>query len=370
MSATTTVNIITMRTPAEKLYAAELNSLIACERIKPPEGWRLSPASVKTFIMGGQTEEMEISKKYIGDPRMIEMCIATLMTDRGLLLQGPPGTAKSYLSELLTAAISLNSGLLIQGTMSTTEDQIKYGFNYALLISKGPSERALIPSPIYAAMQTGKVARLEELSRCSPEIQDSLISILSEKMISVPELGTLVRAARGFSIIATANTQDLGAHEISAALARRFNCIHMPPPSSFEEEVEIVTFRTASIARDSGIYVYPGQEQIYKVVTILRELRMGQTMDGSIHFRRPTSACSVAEAISALTGAAALAQSFGNGVVTDEDAAAMLPGTIMRSGVQDKASLEEYQKAVLQHRGPTWDAYANIKMDVESSRRK
>jgi MoxR-like ATPase len=361
-----TVN--TMRTPAEKLYAAELNSLITYEKHQPPEGWKLSPASVKTFILGGQTDEMEISRKYIGDPRMIELCIATLMTDRGLLLQGPPGTAKSYLSELLTAAISLNSGLLVQGTMSTTEDQIKYGFNYAILISKGPSERALIPSPVYAAMSTGKVARLEELSRCSPEIQDSLISILSEKVISVPELGTMVRAARGFSVIATANSQDLGAHEISAALARRFNCIHMPPPATFEEEVEIVKFRTASIARESGVYVYPGQEQIYKVVTILRELRTGQTMDGSIHFRRPTSACSVAEAISVLAGASALAQSFGNGVVTDEDTAAMLPGAVMRSGIQDKAALEEYQRAVLHQRGPTWEAYANLKIGTEEAR--
>ena len=350
-----------IRQPAEKQYSDELYALTGCETATPPEGWRLTPSAVKTFIMGGNAGDRAITPKYIGDPRMVEICIATLLTDRGLLLSGPPGTAKSWLSELLAAAISGTSNLIIQGTMSTTEDQIRYGFNYAMLISRGISERALIPSPIYSAMQTGKIARFEELSRCAPEIQDGLISILSEKSIAVPELGQQIRATRGFSIIATCNTQDMGAHDMSAALSRRFNNVVVPPPATFEEEVEIVTRRTAEMNQGAELHLMPAGEQIQRVVTILRELRCGRTMDGAVHFRKPTSSCSAAEAISALTGASALAQSFGASAVTDGHAAAMLPGTIVRNG-GDGMALEEYQQTVLRPRGKEWDEYTDIKI--------
>ena len=64
-----------------------------------------------------------------------------LATNRGLMLIGEPGTAKSYLSELLAAAVSGDSTLTIQGSAGTTEDNIKYSWNYALLLAEGPSER-------------------------------------------------------------------------------------------------------------------------------------------------------------------------------------------------------------------------------------
>ncbi|MCL2083464.1 MAG: AAA family ATPase [Oscillospiraceae bacterium] len=346
-----------MRIPAEKQYASELEALVTHDAAKPPCGWRMSPGAVKAFILGGKAGGVEISKKYIGNQRTVELCIAALMTGCGLLLKGHPGSGKSYLSELLAAAISMDSELLVQGTMGTSEEQVKYGFNYAMLISKGHCPEALIPSPIYTAMQMGKIARFEELSRCCPEIQDCLISLLSEKAISVPELGVMARASRGFALIATANTQDLGSHEMSAALARRFHCIQLEPPASFEQELEIVRLGLAAAGLDAEVDIQPGEEQLRKVVTILRELRAGQTMDGAVHFRRPSSSCSVAEGISALNGAAAMARSFGNGIVSDEDASAVLPGVVIRNGMQDKAALDEYRQAVLKPRGKDWEAY-------------
>jgi MoxR-like ATPase len=198
------------RLNAEEQYLDEIESLIKSEKNKIPSGWKMSPASVLTYITGGKIAGKEITPKYIGNKRIVEIAIATLLTDRSLLLIGEPGTAKSWLSEHLSAAIHGDSSKVIQGTAGTTEEQIKYTWNYALLIAKGPSKEALVKTPIFRAMETGTIARFEEISRTASEVQDALISILSEKRMSIPELNIEVPAVKGFSVIATANTRDRG----------------------------------------------------------------------------------------------------------------------------------------------------------------
>ena len=149
----------------------------------------------------------------------------------------------------MTAAINGNSTRVIQGTAGTTEEQIRYSWNYAMLIAEGPTKEALIPSPIYRAMEDGAIARVEEISRCASEVQDALISLLSEKRLSVPELKfKKFLLKKGFSIIATANTRDKGVNEMSAALKRRFNIVVLPSPNSLEAEIDIVRTRVEQLA--------------------------------------------------------------------------------------------------------------------------
>jgi MoxR-like ATPase len=138
----------------------------------------MSPRSVLTFIVGGKAGKTVITPKYIGNTRLIEIAIATLVTDRALLLIGEPGTAKSWLSENLSAAIYGNSGLVVQGTAGTSEEHVRYSWNYAMLLANGPTPEALVKSPIMRAMEEGGIARFEEISRCASEVQDALISIL------------------------------------------------------------------------------------------------------------------------------------------------------------------------------------------------
>src|SRR3989440_6009223 len=205
-----------LRQPAEIFYAEELDALIKAEKHDIPAGWRMSPRSVLTYICGGKCGKLEITAKYIGHQRLVEIAISTLITDRALLLIGEPGTAKSWLSEHLAAAINSDSGKVVQGTAGSTEEQVRYTWNYAMLIARGPSPEALIPSSIMRAMESGSLARFEEITRCASEVQDAMISILSEKTISIPELKTEVPAKKGFSIIATANTRDKGVNDMSA----------------------------------------------------------------------------------------------------------------------------------------------------------
>jgi MoxR-like ATPase len=344
-----------LRLPAEKLYAEELKELKKHDKGNVPVGWQLSPRSVLTFISGGKVGNLDIKPKYIGNQRLIEMAIASLMTDRALLLIGEPGTAKSLLSELLSAAIHGDSGKIIQGTAGTTEDQVRYSWNYAMLLANGPTREALVKSPVYRAMETGTIARFEEISRCSSEVQDALISILSEKSISIPELDSDVSALRGFSVIGTANTRDRGVNEMSAALKRRFNILVLPTPSDIEIEMNIVIKRVAELSAQHQLQAdLPSEDIVEKVVTIFRELRAGMTLDRKEKLKSPSGVISTAEAISLLTNSMALSGSFGSGVMTEQDVAAGLQGTIVKDEDKDQLVWKEYLENVMKKKGSEW----------------
>jgi MoxR-like ATPase len=290
----------------------------------------------------------------VGQRRLIETAVATLATDRALLLLGVPGTAKTWVSEHLAAAISGNSTLLVQGTAGTAEEAIRYGWNYARLLSEGPSRAALVPSPVLRAMEGGAIARIEELTRIPSDVQDALITVLSEKILPIPELDDEVQAQQGFNVIATANDRDRGVNDLSAALKRRFNVVVLPLPEDFEEEVEIVRRRVAELGRalDLPSEVDPLAE-IRRVVTVFRELRSGVTDDGRTKLKSPTSTLSTAEAISVMTSGLALAAHFGDGVVHSDDVAGGLTGAVVKDPVQDRLVWQEYLETVVRER-PGW----------------
>ncbi len=343
------------RLPAEQLFQNEIDALIKEEKYAVPTGWRMSPRSALKYICGGRAGKTEIIPKYIGNERLIEIAISTLVTDRALLLIGEPGTAKSWLSEHLAAAINGNSTRVIQGTAGTTEEQIRYSWNYAMLIADGPSKEAMIPSPIYRAMEEGAIARVEEISRCASEVQDALISLLSEKRLSVPELNIEIPAQKGFSIIATANTRDKGVNEMSAALKRRFNIVVLPSPSTIEAEMEIVKTRIGQLAGSLDLNAkLPEDEVLKRVCTVFRELRQGETLDKKQKLKTTTGVLSTAEAISLLANSMALAGSFGDGAVSDRDIAAGLQGAVVKEEGKDAKAWEEYLENIMKKRGSAW----------------
>ncbi len=355
MTATSTV----LRQHAETQYANELEALIACDRRQRPPRWKMSPWAVSTYLLGGKLDNgVEISPKYIGNPRIIEIAVATLATDRALLLLGVPGTAKSWVSEHLAAAISGDSTLVVQGTAGTGEEAVRYGWNYAQLLSKGPSLEAVVASPVMRAMREGKIARVEELTRIAGEVQDSLISILSEKVLPIAELDDEVQAQKGFNIIATANDRDRGVNELSSALKRRFNTVVLPPPRSADEEVRIVQTRVASMGRALELPgELPALEEIRRIVTVFRELREGITADGKVKIKAPSASMSTAEAISVITHGMSLAAHFGDGVLRGADLAAGMVGAIVKDPIQDRVVMLEYLETVVKERDGWKDLY-------------
>jgi MoxR-like ATPase len=348
-----------LRPHAEQQFAQELAEITRFDdRPRPPQ-WKLSPWAVATYILGGALENgFQITPKYIGSRRLVEIAIATLATDRALLLLGLPGTAKSWLSEHLSAAISGDSTLMVQGTAGTNEDALRYGWNYARLLTEGPTRQALVASPVMCAMTDGKLARIEELTRLPSDVQDTLITILSEKSLPIPELGSEVQAVQGFNVIATANNRDRGINELSSALRRRFNTVIMPVPETIDEEVRIVQTRLDGLETALEMPVErPPLEEIQRVVTIFRELRNGVTSDGRVKVKSPTSTLSTAEAISVLNQGLALAAHFGDGQLRASDVASGLVGAVIKDPLQDRAVWLEYLETVMKERAAWKDLY-------------
>jgi MoxR-like ATPase len=347
------------RAPAEIVSAAELDALAKEDDRPRPPNWKLSPWAVAQYVLGGTLASgATIVPKYYGHRRVVEVAIATLATDRALLLLGVPGTAKSWLSEHLAAAISGDSRLVVQGTAGTSEDAVRYGWNYAKLLAEGPSQSAIVPSPIMRGMRAGKLVRVEELTRIPFDVQDALISILSEKSLPIPELDSEVAATRGFNVIATANDRDRGVNELSSALKRRFNVVVLPLPDTLEEEVEIVRARVEQLGRSLDLPAQaPGLEEIQRLVTIFRELRAGITEDGKAKVKSPSGTLSTGEAISVLNQGLALAGHFGDGTLRASDLASGILGAIVKDPVQDRIVWLEYLETVVKERDGWKDLY-------------
>ena len=348
-----------LRQHAEQLFASELEELRKQDTEKRPDNWQLSPRAVVTYLLGGRLSNgFEISPKYIGNRRLMEIAVATLTTDRALLLYGLPGTAKSWVSEHLAAAISGDSTLIVQGTAGTGEDAIRYGWNYARLLAEGPTEKALVETPVMRAMKDGKIARIEELTRIGADVQDSLITILSEKTLPVPELNTEVQSVRGFNVIATANNRDKGVNELSSALKRRFNTVILPVPDTMEEEIDIVKRRVESYSKGMELPAEPPAiQEIKRIVAIFRELRNGVSADGKTKIKPPSGTLSTAEAISVVNNGLAMAAYFGDGTLKAHDLAAGIIGAVVKDPVQDKLVWQEYLETVVKPRDDWKDIY-------------
>lgn len=357
-----------IKPPVEVRYREELEALKGTDTGCRPENWQMSPRAVRTFILGSPRpvvyngKEYPIEKKYLGNDALVERCIVTLAGNRGLMLVGEPGTAKTMLSELLSAAISGVSTNTIQGTAGTTEDMIKYSWNYALLLAKGPSREALVPAPLYVGMEKGILTRFEEITRTPAEIQDSLISVLSDKVLNVPELGDsgFLFAKQGFNVIGTANTRDKGVNEMSSALKRRFNFETVMPVREAAMEKRIILNEVNKLAEESHIMMQADEDVAEILASTYHELREGVSSYGH-RIDKPASVMSTAEAVSVFYQAMITGYYYGDGTISMESLVQNLVGAVSKENREDLEKVKGYFNTVIRDKsskeGGLWKEY-------------
>ncbi len=359
--------------PPEDHYAAELAFLRRWDVGPRPPGWRMTPRAVVVFIVGsggqalpvaattdGPAQSMVIAEKFVGDRALVERAVITLAGERGLLLTGEPGTAKSMLSELLAAAVCGSSTRTVQGTAGTHEDHLRYGWNYALLLAHGPQPQALVPSPVLSAMRAGALVRVEEITRCLPEVQDALVSILSDRRMAVPELADHAdhpgyeAAAPGFNVIATANLRDKGVSEMSAALKRRFNFEVVPPIADVGREIELVRRNAGVQLQAAGATLAVDDAVLTALVTAFRDLRGGRSAEGWA-VERPGAVMSTAEAVGVAVALGLQSAYLGHGRDPLSLVAGYLLGVVQKDDAKDKARLLAYWDGAVKRRADTGD---------------
>ncbi len=357
-----------IKPPVEVKYKEELEALKSNDMGRRPENWMLSPKAVRTFILGStqpieyEGKEVRIGKKYYGNDVLVERCIVTLAGNRGLMLVGEPGTAKTMLSELLSAAISGVSTNTIQGTAGTTEDMIKYSWNYALLLAKGPSREALVPAPLYIGMERGILTRFEEITRTPAEIQDSLISVMSDKILNVPELGDsgFLFARPGFNVIGTANTRDKGVNEMSSALKRRFNFETVMPVREVAVEKQIIINEVNQLARESHVHMEAGEDVAQLLASTYHELREGISSYGH-RIDKPSAVMSTAEAVSVYYQTMLTGYYYGEKRMSVDCLVQNLVGAVSKENKEDLGKVREYFNTVVKDKsgkeGGLWKQY-------------
>ncbi|MDA8752794.1 AAA family ATPase [Halieaceae bacterium] len=344
------------RLPAEMVFADELARLAEVDTAPRPPGWLLSPLAVEKFVLGDA--ELELEQKFVAPRELVTRVVISLATQRGAMLVGEPGTAKSWLSELLAAAICGDSTLVVQGGAIETVQQLVYSWNQTLLEKHGPCPEALIPGPVYRAMQDGKLVRFEEIARTAPALQDALLSLLSERAASVPELPpeeSTLFARDGFNIIGTSNTSDQGVNVMSAALKRRMNFETIRPISAVEDEIGVVMRESARLLRAAGVEVAPDLAIISALTTIFHELRNGQTLDGRSTDRLAGAVMSTAEAVAVAHAMGVYAYYYRDGAMAAQDLTDFLIGAAVKDTLPDLKRLNHYfETEITRKDGDIW----------------
>ncbi|MCF6329663.1 MAG: MoxR family ATPase [Henriciella sp.] len=171
----------------------------------------------------------EVGKAVIGQDDTVDLMLTALFSAGHILLEGPPGTAKTLLTQCFAAAIKLDFGR-IQFTPDLMPGDV-LGSN---LFNFQTSEFSLTKGPIFT-----DILLADEINRTPPKTQAALLEAMQERKVTID--GKAHRLNDRFTVIATQNPiEQQGTYPLPEAQLDRFLFKHVLAYPSRDEEFAIV----------------------------------------------------------------------------------------------------------------------------------
>jgi len=171
----------------------------------------------------------QVGKAVIGQTASVDLLLTALFSGGHILLEGPPGTAKTLLTQCFAAAIKLEFGR-IQFTPDLMPGDV-IGTN---IFNFSTHEFALTKGPIFT-----DILLADEINRTPPKTQAALLEAMQERKVTID--GSIYRLNDRFMVIATQNPiEQQGTYPLPEAQLDRFLFKHVLTFPSREEEQAIV----------------------------------------------------------------------------------------------------------------------------------
>ncbi len=232
-----------------------------------------------------------VSSQVVGREREIELVVSALAADRHILLEGPPGTGKSTLLRAVATQLGVDF-YFVEGNAELTPARLVGFFDPARVLHDGYDAATFVDGPLVASLREGALLYVEELNRVPEETLNVLVSVMSERSITVPRLGR-VGAAPGFRLVAAMNPFDaVGTARISSAIYDRVCRLAVDYQTSDDEEAI-----TKTQVRDSDPEIVRKTVELVRRTRTHSDVRIGSSVRGAIDM------CAIAQTLAGVRNA-------------------------------------------------------------------
>ncbi|MEM1679291.1 MAG: MoxR family ATPase [Ignisphaera sp.] len=170
-----------------------------------------------------------VSKGVIGKTRLLHIILATFIGGGHVLLEGPPGTAKTLIAKSIARVIG-GSFARVQGNPDILPTDLTGYYIYGL-----DGSRRFVKGPVFS-----NILMFDELNRTPPRVQSALLQAMAEYRVSID--GVDHDLPRPFHVIATEIPieQEIGVYPLTLTLRDRFWIRCFSEYNPMEEEIEII----------------------------------------------------------------------------------------------------------------------------------
>src|SRR3954462_5488038 len=171
----------------------------------------------------------DVAKAIIGQDEAVQLLLIALLSSGHILLEGPPGTAKTFLAQCFARALGLDFGRI-----QFTPDLMPGDIIGANLFNFQTSQFTLTRGPIFTDLLLA-----DEINRTPPKTQAALLEAMQERTVTID--GESLSLGDRFMVVATQNPiEQQGVYPLPEAQLDRFLFKHNVDYPSAEEERKII----------------------------------------------------------------------------------------------------------------------------------